>query len=125
MYLTLAEFLQMYPNSDISNENGVFDDLRQRAETDINGLTFNRITAKGFENLTDFQKGLVKRSAAMQVKFIYDNSELLDSPLSAYSISGVSMSFDNSKVVTLNGVTTTNQVCSALIQTGLCYRGLI
>lgn len=59
------------------------------------------------------------------MKFIYDNSELLESPLSAYSISGVSMSFDKSKVVSLDGVITTRQVYNVLMQTGLCYRGLM
>ena len=51
--------------------------------------------------------------------------ELLESPLSAYSISGVSMSFDKSKVVSLDGVITTRQVYNVLMQTGLCYRGLM
>ena len=96
-----------------------------RAESDVDTLTFNRITEKGFENLTDFQKERIKHSMALQISFIHDNSELIDSPLSAYSISGVSMSFDKSKVITLCGVTTTNQVYNSLMQTGLCYRGLM
>lgn len=123
MYLTYAEFQLLCPDSNITEEQ--FLPLEQRAETDIDTLTFNRITSKGFEALTGFQKERVRRSAAMQVKFIHDNSELLDSPLSAYSVNGVSMSFDRSRVIDLGGVTTTNQVYSALMQTGLCYRGLM
>ena len=122
MYLTYDDFIEFFPESDIPENQ--FEALKKRAETDIDTLTFNRITEQGFENLTDFQKDRVRRSAAMEVKFTYDNSELLDSPLSAYSISGVSMSFDRSKVISLDGVTTTNQVYDALLQTGLCYRGL-
>nr|UWH96873.1 MAG: Protein of unknown function (DUF3199) [Bacteriophage sp.] len=122
MYLTYDDFIEFFPESDIPENQ--FEAFEKRAETDIDTLTFNRITEQGFENLTDFQKDRVRRSAAMQVKFTYDNSELLDSPLSAYSISGVSMSFDRSKVISLDGVTTTNQVYDALLQTGLCYRGL-
>lgn len=122
MYLTYTEFLEFFPESDIPLNR--FESLEKRAETDIDTLTFNRITKQGFESLTDFQQDRVRRSVAEQVKFIFDNSELLDSPLSAYSISGVSMSFDRSKLISVDGVTTTNQVYNALLQTGLCYRGL-
>lgn len=123
MYLTFPEFKKIYPESDILEEQ--FESIEMRAESDVDTLTFNRITEKGFENLTDFQKERIKHSMALQISFIHDNSELIDSPLSAYSISGVSMSFDKSKVITLCGVTTTNQVYNSLMQTGLCYRGLM
>ncbi len=122
MYLTFEQYFEQYPDTDIEAEN--FESLEKRAETDINGLTFNRISAKGFDTLTDFQKSLVRRATAMQVKFINENSELLDSPLSGYSISGVSMSFDKSKTVNVCGVTTSNNVYNVLMQTGLLYRGL-
>ena len=122
MYLTFEQYIEQYPDTDIEAEN--FESLEKRAETDINGLTFNRISAKGFDSLTDFQKPLVRRAVAMQVKFINENSELLDSPLSGYSISGVSMSFDKSKTVNVGGVTTSNNVYNVLMQTGLMYRGL-
>lgn len=123
MYLTFSEFNEFCPESDISEKR--FESVEMRAESDIDALTFNRITEKGFENLTDFQKERIKHSTALQISFIYDNSELIDSPLSAYSISGVSMTFDKSKVINLCGVTTTNQVYNTLMQTGLCYRGLV
>lgn len=123
MYLTFPEFKKICPESDISEEQ--FESIEMRAESDVDTLTFNRITEKGFENLTNFQKERIKHSMALQISFIHDNSELIDSPLSAYSISGVSMSFDKSKVITLCGVTTTNQVYNSLMQTGLCYRGLM
>lgn len=122
MYLTFEQYVEQYPDTDIEAEN--FESLEKRAETDINGLTFNRISAKGFAALTDFQKLLVRRATAMQVKFINENFELLDSPLSGYSISGVSMSFDKSKTVNVGGVTTSNNVYNVLMQTGLMYRGL-
>lgn len=122
MYLDFGQFCEYYPITDMVQQD--FSSLERRAETDINVLTFNRIRAKGFDSLTDFQKELVRYGTAMQVKFIHENSELLDSPLSSYSISGISMSFDRSKVVTIDGVTTTSQVYNTLLQTGLCYRGV-
>ncbi len=102
-----------------------YNALENRAESDIDTLTFNRITAIGFNNLTAFQQDKVRLALSQQTAFVFDNAELLDSPLSSYSISGVSMSFDSSKVI-INycGVTTTRQVYNTLLQTGLCYRGL-
>lgn len=90
----------------------------------VDSLTFNRIVKKGFENLTEFQQELIKEAVQLHADFAYDNAELLNSPLSSYSISGVSMSFDRSKIVTVSGVTTTSEVYNLLMQTGLCYRGL-
>ncbi len=97
----------------------------KRACRDIDSLTFNRIVKAGFENLTEFQQELIKEAVQLHADFCYDNEELLDSPLSAYSINGVSMSFDKSKIVTVGEVTTSNEVYSLLMQTGLCYRGLM
>lgn len=96
----------------------------RRACHDIDSLTYNRIVKAGFENLTEFQQGLIKEAVQLHMDFCYDNAELLDSPLAAYSINGVSMSFDRSKIVTIGGVTTSSEVYSLLIQTGLCYRGI-
>lgn len=97
----------------------------RRACRDIDSLTFNRIVKAGFENLTEFQQELVKESVVLHMDFCYENAELLESPLSAYSINGVSMSFDKSKIVTVGGVTTSSEVYGLLMQTGLCYRGLM
>lgn len=103
------------------------DELEGRirdAERVIDSLTFNRIVKRGFDSLTEFQKGLVREAVRLQADFVYSNGELLDSPLAAYSISGVSMSFDRSRIVQTGGMTTTSEVCGLLMQTGLCYRGL-
>lgn len=122
MYLTFEEFMELFPESDVTAEQ--FQSLEERAEMQIDRLTFNRITASGFETLTDFQKKRVRRSVALQVKFIHENSEVLDSVLSGYSISGVSMSFDKSRVLNIGGVVTSSEVYAALMQTGLMYRGV-
>lgn len=97
----------------------------KRACRDIDSLTFNRIVKAGFENLTEFQQELIKEAVVLHMDFCYENAELLESPLSAYSINGVSMSFDKSKIVTVGGVTTSSEVYGLLMQTGLCYRGLM
>lgn len=95
-----------------------------RACRDIDSLTYNRIVKIGFECLTELQKELIREAVQLHADFVYDNAELIQSPLSSYSISGVSMSLDRSKVVTVGGVTTSSQVYSLLMQTGLCVRRL-
>lgn len=122
MYLTFDEYKDLNPDAELTKER--FKGLVSRAESEIDSLTFNRISASGFETLTDFQKSLVRSSVAEQLNFIDDNFELLNSPLSAYSVSGVSMSFDSAKVLNIGAVITTNEVYGMLMQTGLCYRGL-
>lgn len=117
LYLEPDEYMGSIPQDELENR------LR-KACCAVDGFTFNRIVKTGFENLTEFQQELVREAVRLHADFIYDNADLLESPLSAYSISGVSMSFDRSKIVTVNGITTTSEVYGILMQTGLCYRGL-
>lgn len=118
LYLTPEEYTGNIPENELESR------LR-RACRDIDSLTFCRIVRAGFESLTEFRQELIKEAVQLHADFCYDNAELLDSPLSAYSINGVSMSFDKSKIVTVGGVTTSSEVYGLLIQTGLCYRGLM
>ena len=120
MYLDYEDYKKINHNSEITEEN--FEFLEKRAEIDINALTFNRIA--DFEQLTSHQQWLVKLAMALQINFIYSNIDLLDGVLSSYSIGGVSINLDTSKAFKINGVATTNEVNNALMQTGLCYRGL-
>lgn len=94
------------------------------AEKDIDALTFNRITACGFDALTPFQQDLVRRAVCAQANFRYEYGGMLSNPLASYGINGVSMSWDNSKVQNASGVYTPTGVLSLLLQTGLTYRGV-
>ena len=118
MYLDPSEYTGNIPVEQVEAK-------LKRACRDIDSLTFNRIVKKGFENLTTFQQELIKEAVKLHADFCYENAEILESPLASYAINGVSMSFDKSKIVTMGDVTTSNEVYSLLMQTGLCYRGLI
>lgn len=117
LYLEPDEYTGSIPPDKLKN-------CLRKACRAIDGFTFNRIVKTGFENLTEFQQELIIEAVRLHADFTYDNAELLNSPLSSYSISGISMSFDRSKIVTVNGVTTTSEAYGLLMQTGLCYRGL-
>lgn len=118
LYLNSGEYKGSIPQEEL-------EERLRSACRDIDSLTFNRIVKAGFENLTKFQQGLIREAVQLHAEFVYDNAELLDSPLASYAINGVSMSFDKSKIVAAQGVTTSSQVYGLLMQTGLCYRGLI
>lgn len=95
------------------------------ASYDIDNLTFNRINKIGFENLTDFQKLVIKKSVMLQADFRADNEDWLNSAISQYSINGVNINYGNSKTISvINGVFIPTNTFSILKQTGLCSLNL-
>ena len=105
----------MYLRPDEYKGNIPADELEDRLKAacrDIDSLTFDRIVKQGFENLTQFQQKLIKEAVQLHADFCFENADLLDSP-------------HKSKVVTTAGVTTSSRVYNLLMQTGLCYRGLM
>ena len=117
-YLSPREYIGDIPEMEVMDR--LYDASRV-----IDSLTYNRIVEAGFDNLTDFQKRIIKSAVKKQADFTFENAELIESPLNSYSISGVSMSFDKSKVRQIGGVVTTAEVYGLLLQTGLAYRGVM
>lgn len=104
------------------------DVLEQRlmlASHDIDSLTYNRINKVGFDNLTDFQQDLIKKSVCMHADFHYQYGDFLDSPITGYSAGMTSVSFEKLNVEGQNGVSTSKGVFSLLKQTGLTVRLII
>lgn len=108
---------------------GLIDDDTEKhliqASRHIDSLTFNRIVARGFENLTEFQQEIIKTVCFDMANFEYENFDLINSVLQSYSINGVSMTFGNSWNVTVQGgVAIRRDIYELLCTTGLCYRGI-
>ena len=116
-YATAADYAQ-YGSGNIPAEE--LDKLLHKASRQIDSLTFNRIVAVGFSELTDFQQGIVKESCCMLADFLHDNADLLESVLNSYSVNGVSMNFGGVSVTIINGVPIRKDIYSLLNQTGLC-----
>lgn len=117
-YATVEEYSQLLPDAVEVTET----DLRQ-ASRHIDSLTYNRIVAAGFENLTQFQRDIIKEVCCRQAQFEVENEDAISSVLSSYSINGVSMQFGSSwNVFTEHGVAMRRDVYSLLQQTGLCCR---
>lgn len=91
----------------------------------VDTLTYNRILAIGWDNLTDFQKEIIRDVVCRQADFEYENSDMIRSVLSGYSLNGASVQFGSSwNVVTRNGIAMQRDVYAMLCQTGLCCRSL-
>ena len=119
-YLSVEEYL---------NNGGLIDNDVEKylisASRHIDSLTFNRIAAKDFESLTEFQQEIIKTVCFDMANFEYENEDLINSVLQSYSINGVSMQFGNSwNVAVINGVAIRRDTYNLLMQTGLCYRGI-
>lgn len=100
-------------------------DIVSKTDSSIDVLTYSRINAIGFENLTEFQQRIVNECAVEIAQFFLDNKDVLDVPLSAYSINGVSMQFNFNKTVHCsNGVIVPETTYRKLMSTNLCYGGL-
>ena len=119
-----------YLSVDEYYENGglIEEDVEKHlisASRHIDSLTFNRIVAKGFENLTEFQQETVKTVCFDMANFECKNEDLINSVLQSYSINGVSMQFGSSwNIAIVNGVALRRDTYNLLMQTGLCYRGI-
>ncbi len=119
-YLSEEEYLN---NGGLIEEN--IEKYLISASRHIDSLTFNRIVAKGFENLTEFQQEIIKTVCFDMANFDCENEDLINSVLQSYSINGVSMQFGSSwNIAVVNGVAIRRDTYNLLMQTGLCYRGV-
>lgn len=91
----------------------------ERASDQVDSLTFNRIRAKGFDNLTEFQKDRIKKAVCIHAEFMEQYGDYINMPLSGFSAGSISVNFSAQKV---NGITTTQEVLNYLNQTGLTCR---
>ncbi len=121
-YVSKIDFSKMFPNSQIPSEE--IELYLKTASVDIDSLTFNRIVACGFDSLTQFQKEKVQNAVCRQAELRFQNKELFESVIQSYSINGVSVTLDKSRLITICGATTSTDIYSELKQSGLCVRRL-
>ena len=104
------------------------EDLRRqlkKACKQIDTLTFCRIRAAGFGQLTEFQQEQIRYSACLLAEFLYENEDELETMLASYSINGASMSFATGKnIKQVQGIVIRSDIYAELQKTGLCYRGV-
>ena len=108
----------------VSIPSDVLGRMLIQASRHIDSLTFNRIVTKGFDNLTVFQKDIIKEVICRQADFEYENADIIDTVLQGYSINGVSMQFNGSSwnVYADKGIAIKKDLYSLISQTGLTSR---
>ena len=72
-----------------------------------------------FASLTAFQQSVIRRVHNKLEQFERENEDILDSPLSSYSVNGVSMAFGE-KIKAVSGVILPAELYALLCSTGLC-----
>lgn len=102
------------------------DEYLRLASRQIDSLTFNRIVAKGFDKLTEFQQEIIKEVVCMHAGFLFENKDALSSIIDSYSINSVSMHFGTGfNVERVGEITIRRPIYALLKQTGLCWRGAV
>lgn len=120
-YVTAEEYAELGYTAITSN----VDRYLREASRNIDTLTFNRIVAKGFDNLTEFQQELVKEVCCKQAEFLFENADAIASIIDSYAINSVSMKFGSGLNVTFeSGIPIQRTVYALLLQTGLCWRAI-
>ena len=107
-------------------EDADIEKALKKASMHIDTLTYNRIVGIGFENLTEYQQGIIKECVCLMAEWEHENAEYIDSLLSSYSLNGASMSFtgNSASAVVTNGVAVSRDIYSHLQKCGLCVRTL-
>lgn len=117
MYVTVEEYKNLGYSGDIT------DSLLKKASIQINIMCYGRIEDKGFDNLTEHQKKLVKEATCTHANFYLNYADYLNFPLSSFSVSKTSISFEKF-FETSSGIKTSSQTLEYLRGTGLMTRVL-
>ena len=98
----------------------------EKASRHIDTLTYNRIVAIGFDNLTEYQQGIIKECECLMADWETENTDYINSMLSSYSLNGASMSFtgQSASATVVSGVAVSREIYSHLQKCGLCTRSL-
>ncbi len=114
-------YRQEYNGTVLSDD--VIGRMLRTASRHIDALTYNRIMGRGFSGLTQFQQDIIKEVCCLQADFEYENADMIETVISAYSLNGASVQFGNTwNVMINNGVAMKKDTYHLLQQTGLCCR---
>lgn len=123
MYAGIEYYKETY-NGNLENADA--EKALMKASRHIDTLTYNRIVAVGFENLTEFQQGIVKECECLMADWETENADYINSMLSSYSLNGASMSFtgNSAGAIISNGVVVSRDIYAHLQKCGLCTKSL-
>lgn len=87
MYVDISYYLNEFKGTveDITTAERAL----KAAEIKVNELSFGRVEAKGFDNLTEFQKNCVRKAVCYQAEYYIDNG--YDGIIQSYSVPDISV----------------------------------
>lgn len=116
-YVSVEYYLQEFGGKNTEN----ISRLLEKAQEKIDSITFNRIVAIGFNNLTDFQQEKIKKAVCYQAEYIfengYNNEEKQD--VSSYNVLDINISV---KDKTINEKTQAERECMSEIAYDLVHK---
>ena len=119
--------IEYYKNTYKGNlDNADAEKALEKASRHIDTLTYNRIVGIGFDNLTEYQQGIIKECECLMADWETENTDYINSMLSSYSLNGASMSFtgQSASATVVSGVAVSREIYSHLQKCGLCTRSL-
>lgn len=119
--------LDYYKNTYKGNlEDTEIEKALNQASRHIDTLTYNRVVAVGFDNLTDYQQSIIKECVCLLADWESENADYITNLLSSYSLNGASMSFNGNSATAqvVNGIAISREIYSHLQKCGLCTRSL-
>lgn len=119
--------IEYYKNTYKGNlDNADAEKALEKASRHIDTLTYNRIVGIGFDNLTEYQQGIIKECECLMADWETENTDYINNMLSSYSLNGASMSFtgQSASATVVSGVAVSREIYSHLQKCGLCTRSL-
>ena len=119
--------IEYYKNTYKGNlEDADAEKALEKASRHIDTLTYNRIVAIGFDNLTEYQQGIIKECECLMADWETENTDYINNMLSSYSLNGASMSFtgQSASATVVSGVAVSRDIYSHLQKCGLCTKSL-
>ena len=119
--------IEYYKNTYKGNlEDTEIEKALNQASRHIDTLTYNRIIAVGFDNLSEYQQSIIKECVCLLADWEVENADYITNLLSSYSLNGASMSFTGNSATAqvVNGIAISREIYSHLQKCGLCTRSL-
>ena len=96
LYVNKEYYSNTFKGKNIPDED--IEKYLELAQEKIDSITYNRIVAIGFDNLTEFQKEKISKAICYQAEYIFKNgyNDEDNRDISSYSVLDISVSVDNS-----------------------------
>lgn len=96
LYVDKEYYLNIFKGNIIPDKD--IEKYLELSQEKIDSITFNRIVAIGFNNLTEFQREKISKAICYQADYIFQNgyNDENNRNISSYSVLDISVSVDNS-----------------------------